>query len=359
MRVKQAKLLILLFLFALNAPQAFGKDGKPATKNEGDYVAVAENGTVTVRPTAAEKQVPERFRHTGVHDFQFKAKYARSSGPVRVYKVTFPSPVTTDVPANNTVYGDYFQPAGRGPFPGVVVLHILGGEFSMSRMIANGLARHGIAALFIKMPYYGERRVGTSRRYLSLDPDETLERFTQGVADIRRAAAWIGDRPEVDGGQLGLTGISLGGIMSGLAGPVEPRFKKIAIYLGGGNLGEMIWQHNNRSAREFRKRWLDSGETKATFLAKSKPADPVTYAHLLKDRQVLMVAAKHDEIVPPAATLALWNAAGRKPRLVWLDAGHISAAQFLFGEMQRLNKFFEPVKKPATAKKDVKASRER
>ena len=39
---------------------------------------------------------------------------------------------------------------------------------------------------------------------------------------------------------------------------------------------------------------------------------------------------------------------GRKPRLVWLDAGHISAAQFLFGEMQRLKKFFEPKSRAPT-----------
>lgn len=349
MRTTQLITLFLPLSLVLNTAAVFAKDVEAPNDKAETYVTVAATGTVTVRPTAAEKQVPKRFRHAGEHTFRFETEYARSSGPVKVYKVRFPSPVTTDVPANNTVYGDYFQPEGQGPFPGVVVLHILGGEFSMSRMIANGLARHGIAALFIKLPYYGERRAGTTRRYLSLDPDETLERFTQGVADIRRAAAWIGARPEVDEGQLGVTGISLGGIMSGLSGPLEPRFKKIAIYLGGGNLGEMIWQHNNRDAVRFRQRWLAAGETKESFLAKSKPADPVTYAYLLKDRNVLMVAAKHDEIVPPASTLALWNAAGRKPRLVWIDAGHITAAQFLFGEMQRLKTFFEPVKKPATA----------
>lgn len=347
MRVKLTLPFVLSLLFTASAAIARGDNDK----NSDNYVPVTTSGTVTVHPTAAEKQVPKRFRHAGEHTFRFETEYSRSSGPVKVYKVRFPSPVTTDVPANNTVYGDYFQPRGKGPFPGVVVLHILGGEFSMSRMIANGLARHGVAALFIKLPYYGERRVGTRRRYLSLDPDETLERFTQGVADIRRAAAWIGARPEVDEGQLGVTGISLGGIMSALSGPVEPRFRKIAIYLGGGNLGEMIWKHHDRSAVEFRRRWLAAGETKASFLAKSKPADPVTYAHFLKDRTVLMVAAKHDEIVPPEATLALWNAAGRKPRLVWLDAGHITAAQFLFGEMQRLKKFFEPVDRSATPMK--------
>jgi hypothetical protein len=163
----------------LAASPVSANDSSP--NSTADYHAVPKQGTVMVRPTAAEKDVPKRFRIRDPKRFQYHANYSRTSGPVRVYNVRFPSQVTTDVTVNNTVYGDYFQPAGKGPFPGVVVLHILGGEFSMSRMIANGLARDGVAALFIKLPYYGERRQGTRRRFVSFEPKDTLTRFTQGV----------------------------------------------------------------------------------------------------------------------------------------------------------------------------------
>jgi hypothetical protein len=53
-----------------------------------------------------------------------------------------------------------------------------------------------------------------------------------------------------------------------------------------------------------------------------------------------MVNAKTDEIIPHAATMALWDSIGTKPELVWLDAGHITAAAYLPGEMVRLQKFF-------------------
>ena len=336
-------LIVLSLATATLTEQTSARAANPDDSVE-NSVPVPKRATIRFRPTKAEKQVPERFR-LSEHQFESDANYSRSSGPVRVYRVRFPSAVKTTAVANNTVYGDYFQPQGRGPFPGVVVLHILGGEFSMSRMIANGLARRGIAALFIKLPYYGERRQGTRRRLISLDPNQTLESFTQAVLDIRRAAAWLGQRSEVDAERLGITGISLGGIMSALAGPLEPRFRKVAIYLGGGNLGEMIWSHKNAAAAAFRRSWRAKGETRASFLRIVKPIDPVTYGRLLQERQVLIVAAKHDKIVPPQATLALWNASGRKPRLVWLDCGHISAAQFLFGEMQRLIKFFSAAAK--------------
>ena len=58
--------------------------------------------------------------------------------------------------------------------PGVVVLHILGGEFPLSQTVASSLARAKVAAFFIKMPYYGERRSpDSSRRMLSRNPRET------------------------------------------------------------------------------------------------------------------------------------------------------------------------------------------
>ena len=65
-----------------------------------------------------------------------------------------------------------------------------------------------------------------------------------------------------------------------------------------------------------------------------------THGRLLKDRDVLMVNAKNDELIPTAATMALWESIGTRPELVWLDAGHITAAAYLPGEMVRLQKFF-------------------
>jgi len=333
---------VLLFAATLSADETGTGDRQKTI----GYPPVAKSGTIPFRISAAEKNVPKRFRLKD-HTFPFTTEYVRSSGPVRVFKVRFPSPLKSRVKANDQVYGHYFQPRGDGPFPGVIVLHILGGDFALSQMVANGLARRKVAALFIKLPYYGERR-GTSRlRFLDFEPEVTQRNFTQAVLDIRRAAAWIAARPEVDAKQLGVTGISLGGIISALAAPAEPRFGKVAIFLGGGNLGEMVWNHTNRAARAFRKSWLSRGETRESFLKKVKPVDPVTYGHLLKDRKVLMVAAKNDTIVPPKSTLALWKSMGRKPKLVWLDAGHISAALYLYGEMERLGRFFQPERNAA------------
>jgi len=305
------------------------------------FVELPSEGVAQFLPAEDEKEVPARFRQEAA-EFGFTAKLDRQSGTVRVHRVTFPSPVKTEVEANNTVHGHYFQPAGEGPFPGVVVLHILGGDFPLSQAIANGLARENVAALFIRMPYYGERRApGHPRRMISRDPRETAEGMTQAVLDIRRAAAWLRSRPEVSDVDLGVTGISLGGIMSALSGGVEPRFKKVGIVLGGGNLASTLWESSNREVGDFQKEWLAKGETRESFEAILKPVDPVTYAERLRGRMVLMVNAEHDEIIPKSATLALYEAIGREPELVWLEgAGHYTAAQYLPREIERLKTFF-------------------
>jgi hypothetical protein len=304
------------------------------------HVAVAESGQVKFTPGPDEKSVPERFR-LPANAFPYTTEFERHSGPVRITHVRFPSPVETEIPENNTVHAKYFQPPGEGPFPGCVVLHILGGDFPLAEFVANSLARQGVAALFLKMPYYGERRSPQSRRrMISRDPHETAEGMTQAVLDIRRGASWLAARPEVAADRLGVTGISLGGIMSALSAAGEPRFKKVAVYLGGGELAPSIWENPHPDAEKFRQQWIAGGGTRESFVETLAPVDPATYGQLLKDRDVLMVAARHDEIITERATLALWKSMGEKPKLVWLDAGHITAAVYLLPEVVRLGRFF-------------------
>src|SRR5262245_50984590 len=116
-------------------------------------------GEVKFVPLAKEDRVvPEPFR-LPAKTFAFQQQpQARWNDAVAMSLVTFPSPVVTAQPNNNTVHCEYFRPVKPGKHPACVVLHILGGDFALARVFANNLAQHGVAALFLKMPYYGERR---------------------------------------------------------------------------------------------------------------------------------------------------------------------------------------------------------
>jgi len=323
----------------LNADEGPGP-AQTAVEPRSAFLELAAAGSIRFRVTPDEPQVPEHFRLED-HTFDYQARPLRQTRAVRAVGVTFPSPVSTDVPQNNTVHAVYFQPAGPGPFPACVVLHILGGDFLLAETVANHLASRGVASLFVKMPYYGERRApGSGKRMVSEEPQETVAGMTQAVLDIRRAAAWLESRGEVDARRLGITGISLGGIMSALAACAEPKLRNVAVVLGGGNFSEVIWGLDHPRAEAFRARWMAGGGTKESFRQALCPVDPVTYGHLLKGRRVLMVAARNDEVVPPECARALWEAAGKEPELVWLDSGHYTAIKYLPRELVRLDAFF-------------------
>jgi dienelactone hydrolase len=298
-----------------------------------------EHGRVQFVPSANEAALPELYR-LPAHAFDYSLEPVETvSKSMQISLVTFPSPVTTPEPNNNTVHCEYFRSLAAGRRPAVVVLHILGGDFDLSRLFARYLAHNGVDALFVKMPYYGPRRQAeSSKRMVSADVRETVAGMRQAVLDIRQAVAWLGSRPEVDREQLGIFGISLGGITAALAGTVEPRLHKICPMLAGGDIGQVAW--TSRELQPLRTRWTSTGGSREEFFAILKTVDPVTYAANLRGRKVLMLNASHDQVIPKACTESLWQAFGR-PEIVWYDANHYSAMRFIFDGLGRVTQFFQ------------------
>src|SRR5688572_11934994 len=153
---------------------------------------VVEKGTAAYQPPAAadEAKVAERFRMPA-HSFDYAmTKVDIELSNHEIWDVTFPSPVVTPHEANNTIHCEYYKPVGpefaNSKRPAVIVLHILGGDFALSRLFAGAIAQRGTAALFVKMPYYGPRRTpGSPERMISADPEQTIAGMTQAILDIR------------------------------------------------------------------------------------------------------------------------------------------------------------------------------
>ncbi len=310
-----------------------------------------ETGTVKFTPVGDETAIPQQYRlEPHAFDYELAPQHTLSK-VMTVSKLTFPSPVVTPHENNNTVHCEYFASTAPGQKPGVIVLHILGGDFDLARLFCRALAGKNVNALFLKMPYYGERQQpGVDTRMISADPELTVKGMTQAVKDIRRAAAWLAAQDDVADDQVGIMGISLGGITSALCVSLEPRFKKAALLLAGGDMGEVAWTSTEMT--EVREKWTAQGKTKEELFDLLRPIDPVTYAKPLPGRKILMLNASHDEVVPPACTKSLWRAFG-EPEIVWWDAGHYTAARYLGGGMLRVVDFFQPetnVKPAETAK---------
>jgi pimeloyl-ACP methyl ester carboxylesterase len=303
--------------------------------------AAVEKGEVRFQPGPREPAVPARFR-MGRAVFSFELEPVMTARRYTVSKLRFPSLIETPDAENNVVHAEYFAPLGMGPKrPAVIVLHILGADFPLSRYMAARLADRGVAALFVKLPYYGERRPpdrgSTSKRFLSSDIERTVTAMRQAVVDVRRAACWLASRPDVDPNRLGVVGISLGGIVSALAAAVDPAINQGAFLLAGGDLSAILW--GMPEGAPYRAAWLESGRTRDDLKALTDPYDPLTYAKGLVGKRLFMIAGKVDEVVPPSSTLLLWEAAGR-PTIRWYDCGHYSAVGFLLPGIRQTVDFF-------------------
>ncbi len=293
-------------------------------------------GTIRFEPAENEKAaVPERYRlEAQTLDYTLALRYELRHSGVNVYNLTFPSPVKSAIPENDTVYAEYFVPSSASAgdkVPAAIVLDILDGAAVVARGEAVWLAQHGIASLFVHMAHYGPRRPpGSKVRMLSPNVDQSMAAIRQTVLDCRCATSWLASRPEVDASRLGLVGTSLGSIIGANVAGAEPRLKNVCLLLPAGGLVDALYDHPK--AKPYTPLLMLAGGKNA-FKKIVAPADPITYAPQLKERNLLMIAASRDDVLPPSAAKALWVACG-KQKIIWFDSTHVGAAVFALPALQ-------------------------
>ena len=190
-----------------------------------------ERGEVAFRPGPEEASVPERFRLEPAV-FTYELEPALDGPNYTVSRLRFPSPIndarTREQRRPRRVFS---RPNGPGPKrPAVIVLHILGADFPLSRYMAARLADRGVAALFVKLPVLrrapaGRRRPGREEVPLG---GHRADGDRHAAGHLRRPPRrrLAGAAPEVDARRLGVAGISLGGIVSSIVvgrGSRDPR----------------------------------------------------------------------------------------------------------------------------------------
>lgn len=293
-------------------------------------------GSFRFEPEANEKTaVPERYR-LDARDLEYKLalRYELRHSGVNVYNLTFPSPVQSPIPENNTVHAEYFVPASASAgnkVPAVIVLDILDGAAVVARGEAVWLAQHGVACLFVHMAHYGPRRPpGSKVRLLSPNIDVTMAAIKQTVLDCRCATSWLCSRPDIDANKLGLVGTSLGSLVGANVAGAEPRLKNVCLLLPCGGLVDAMADHPKAKPYMDAVAFLGGKNALKRLIA---PMDPITYADQLKGHNLLIVAASRDDVLPPSGAKALWEACG-KQKIVWFDCTHVGAAAFALPALQ-------------------------
>jgi dienelactone hydrolase len=257
--------------------------------------------------------------------FTYQSRLLSDRSQFRVYRLTYPSPVVTAVPQNNTVPADYYVPKNLqagAKYPAVICLHILNGDEQLTDLVCSVLAGRGVPAISFKMPYYGERALPKGPDAMADDPKMFVGAIAQVGEDIRRTIDLLASRDEINPERIGITGISLGGITGATAAGAEPRIYRAALMLAGGDLLPII-----RHAGETRKltEMIDSlsPQDKTAVETKIGEVDPLRFAPALRDRaqagRVMMINAGDDEVIPRQYTEKLAKAIGIEDKVVWFD----------------------------------------
>lgn len=265
--------------------------------------------------------------------FDYRIESREEKADMLVYRLTYPSPVVSPVKQNNTIPAEYYVPKGIKPNqarrPAVICLHILNGNYELERMCCTMLASHGVPAIMFKLPYYGERALPGGRKAMAANPELFAGALAQGVEDVRRTVDLLASRPEVNPQRIGVTGISLGGILAGTVAGQEPRLWRAMLILAGGDVLEIIRQAPEARPLKAVLESLPAPQKTAVETALGQ-VDPLRHSPGLRDRaqqqRVLMVNATDDHVIPRACTERLATALGIADRIDWLEGlGHYTA----------------------------------
>ncbi|MDK3161116.1 prolyl oligopeptidase family serine peptidase [Kamptonema cortianum] len=240
------------------------------------------------------------------------------------YTITYPSALPTAYSENNSVRCEVSVPKNRiGPAPVVVLLHFWGATDSvLEQEVAEELATRGIAAISIPLPYHLSRTPdGTRSGELAIqaDPEALKATMKQAISDIRRGLDFIATRPEFDSSAIGISGTSLGAIVTSLAFSVDQRFRSAAFLLGGADLAGILWNSSRVVAQRDALR--RQGYTEESLREALKPVEPLTYLKPDDPRSTFVVSARHDTVIPKSATEKLIASLGEPQSLV-LETGH-------------------------------------
>lgn len=239
----------------------------------------------------------------------------------------FRAPELVHYPTFDVVDGEYrrtpawvYKPAGRGPFPVIVVIH--GGPESQSRptfstTIQMWLDKLGVAVVLPNV----RGSNGYGKTYLGLDNTYHRE---DAVQDIGALLDWIAQRPDLDAGRVAVYGGSYGGYMA-LASAVHYSDRLRAAVDSVGISNFVTFLENTQDYRRDLRRQEYGDERDPEMRAFLESISPLNNVERIRI-PVFISQGENDPRVPVSEAEQMVNALRRQGQDVWymnaLDEGH-------------------------------------
>ena len=290
--------------------------------------------------------------------FKYSLQFLRTTPLYKVYKLRFPAPVK-----GKALFGDvsgfYYVPSDlkkdSKPRPGVVCLHILAGDGTLTRIICAHLASKGIPAMMCHFPMFADRlRQGS--RYAVLRSPHGCRIFGQALLeaplDARRTVDIMLSRPEINHRKVNMLGTSLGGLMAATATGNDARIYKAALLLAGGDLHAIVY--NSSYETEFIRRALGKASPEDRDFLENvlKKVDPLNNTRelkkLAKNNNLIIANAENDQVIPRECSQKLVKACGMVGKNIIIPGvGHYTAIAGLPAILNSFTRFFADSTVPA------------
>jgi hypothetical protein len=293
---------------------------------------------------------PAFFHAPPTTDFHFHAARPGAPGHGEAGTLTYPSALVTPHAENNTVHGRWFPAAGeaatgrrRGRGPAVIVLPQWNSDPQGHVGLARLLARFGISALRLSLPYHDARMPPELTRadyIVSSNIVRTVQVCRQAVLDARRGVDWL---QSLGFDRIGILGTSLGSCLAMLTGAHEPRIRAQALNHVSPWFADVVWRGlSTRHVRQGLDGHIDLDRLRRLW----RPISPFSYLDRVRHTRTLLVYAAYDLTFPvdlSRTLIAEFRRLGLPHETAMLPCGHYStgAAPFKFIDGYLLTRFLK------------------
>ena len=246
----------------------------------------------------------------------------------------FTSAVHTPYPENNVVHGRWF-PARLKPNRkrvAVVVLPHFNASAIQHNALCAGMARLGIAALRLSLPYHDYRMPAELQRAdyaVSANIGRTIDATRQAVIDTRSCVDWLVSQGYE---RIGICGTSLGSCYAFLASAHDPRISVNVYNHCSTYFADVVWEGlSTRHIREGLESAITLDQLREVWMVISPPTYIDRYARLKK--KSLFIYARFDTTFPVRFSQQVANKArelGLDHKTVSLPCGHYTMGETPF-----------------------------
>jgi dienelactone hydrolase len=283
------------------------------------------------------RDTPSFFNAPPTSDYLFEAAGPPHREKGEAGTLRFPSALVTPHDENNTVVGRWLPAAGegavgrqRGRGRAVVVLPQWNSDAEAHIGLSRLLARVGISALRLSLPYHDTRMPPELTRadyIVSSNIARTVQVCRQAVLDARRAVAWL---ESLGFERIGILGTSLGSCLAMLTSAHEPRIRAQALNHVSPWFADVVWRGlSTRHVREGLDGHIELDRLRDLW----RPISPFSYLERARRTETLLVYAAYDLTFPVDLSRRLieeFRRLGLPHEVAMLRCGHYSTGSVPF-----------------------------